>query len=1073
MDLWEVKIVSLKYLTWTLNTPTDYSFTKWKDLDPTDNWYSTNWISKGDDSVRNSWSFVQQGFFNQVTNNTNKLYAIGLHEFTLDQSGNVLDKVPWEAAPSGANPLDYKILNSNESDIGRPVKKSLRYFMQQHPDIKWSFQVFCSKDKVNSYLDAVYDYSSSSIVTEFLRQYKIIFQYYILRGFPVKGAEIDFEKTKTRLATDPGSTGNDYDKFKRLLERVKNEVCLPLGLELRVNLLAMTGDYIPDYYAWHDYKTMASATDINGNQAVDEFQLMSYDFSWGGSAPGPSTPQWWLTEILDHVKNSLPPEKTYIGNAGYGRRWPLYNQNLGTSLDYKALMLLQNGMFVHNYQSDDKTTWYFVDQDFAPFCGFNDKDSSYQITYPHVYDRFKAAYGTMDTWESNPTMNWGTDKGYVTNFSKSQHPIFTGIQAVLNNPTLSGYYGNLDKSTGQLKPSIVNQPLSEGVDQLYYFNYWTIHSAKWSYNSLTQACELDTTYGTDGQARFDFNLATPGNYKLIALVGFPYYGQDHFDINVNGTVFTIGDNLPDWYKGITNPGTHMYDCGSWDFQASNTITVGKTNGAYIGGFIICQTYDSGFSGGSIEFPANLSMLKKRGTEDPQTGESEIIDAQFPQNLIVTGEILRRPPRPAIIWEDMFGPYLNGPGFYPGDSVDPLPTDLTKSGGAGSYQKCNPFFYDVGEGSNHYYDPDPNLTNHDQCITNTYPAGFSSGSWTVFKADDTDDANVQCDPLAPTPQLSRAQLVLNKKFKCDVQVEADLIMAADRPVQIGLRLFADQPGYDGYGYLIVLDWSDYTIKLIHEDNFVQTLIGSPYPMTDAMKLSKMNRMTLTAQVLNGNLTFIASGYQYITDLPLPNFTPGTTSGAHGVFISTAHIKLYRLTISTLNRYEPMEKIQVEVDGVAYATFGEVQRVSPYDQYDEFGWIAYTGKPGNLTAAVGAIPSDPDSTDSTEVEGRVGTIFETEAPGYEEKWNLDYRNSQLANVLSWIGKKNVKIKMHDPGIWLRTLYIGDSQGFSVSYNSDKIAFEKTVDQIRSYGVGGIGMWTLGQEDPMVFDYIDKIR
>jgi len=72
----------------------------------------------------------------------------------------------------------------------------------------------------------------------------------------------------------------DGEKYRDLLARIKQEVCVPLGLELRVNLYSMTGANNPNYYAWHSYPLMLEA-------GCDEFQLMTYDFSWAGSAPGP------------------------------------------------------------------------------------------------------------------------------------------------------------------------------------------------------------------------------------------------------------------------------------------------------------------------------------------------------------------------------------------------------------------------------------------------------------------------------------------------------------------------------------------------------------------------------------------------------------------------------------------------------------------------------------------------------------------------------------------------------------------------------------------------------------------
>lgn len=148
------------------------------------------------------------------------------------------------------------------------------------------------------------------------------------------------------------------------------------------------------------------------------------------------------------------------------------------------------------------------------------------------------------------------------------------------------------------------------------------------------------------------------------------------------------------------------------------------------------------------------------------------------------------------------------------------------------------------------------------------------------------------------------------------------------------------------------------------------------------------------------------------------------------------------------------------------YGEVVRDR---EYDEFDYIIYTGLPGDLTTAVRAIPSEGSGIDPRTVPGRAGTIYETEIE--PEYWNLDYRNIPIAEISSWIGKKDVTIEMRDPGIWLRTLYVGDAEGYSVAYNSDKIGFIRTSQLVLDYNCKGIALWTLGQEDPQIFDYIPK--
>src|SRR5690606_11170563 len=135
----------------------------------------------------------------------------------------------------------------------------------------------------------------------------------------------------------------------------------------------------------------------------------------------------------------------------------------------------------------------------------------------------------------------------------------------------------------------------------------------------------------------------------------------------------------------------------------------------------------------------------------------------------------------------------------------------------------------------------------------------------------------------------------------------------------------------------------------------------------------------------------------------------------------------------------EKLKVEMDGQEYV-FGEVPRTV---EYDEFGYLIYSGL----------------AVESTNVN--------------ETKWSSDYINEPLAIVPSWEGRKKIRVQMLDAGIWLSFFYIGDTEGYSVAYNSDLSGFITTSLLIHRYGCRGVAMWTIGQEDPLVFTYLPPPR
>lgn len=75
-----------------------------------------------------------------------------------------------------------------------------------------------------------------------------------------------------------------------------------------------------------------------------------------------------------------------------------------------------------------------------------------------------------------------------------------------------------------------------------------------------------------------------------------------------------------------------------------------------------------------------------------------------------------------------------------------------------------------------------------------------------------------------------------------------------------------------------------------------------------------------------------------------------------------------------------------------------------------------------------------------------------------------------TLNQAGNYPVKVKMLDIGVWLSTLYLGDADGFSIVYFPDAETILKFGDiAAYEFGVRGVGMWTIGQEDPQLWEML----
>ena len=375
---------------------------------------------------------------------------------------------------------------------------------------------------------------------------------------------------------------------------------------------------------------------------------------------------------------------------------------------------------------------------------------------------------------------------------------------------------------------------------------------------------------------------------------------------------------------------------------------------------------------------------------------------------LVGEVLRRPPRPAIIWEDIFASYVtqNGEGY-----------NVLNSG---------------------YYSGD-----------------YTTGGWSAHFNGDYSHAVT--DARGSTSQFS-----LNNEFSTDMMLEAEVNVDARDAGTYGLRLMADN-GLNS-GYLAVVDHSAGEIRLEYYNSAGQRSVETRATMSQSLKALRGSRITLRAYVLGNKISIRVNDFVYINE-----YQPARAlkAGAYGFYVRGARAKLYRYTLSSLERFERMERLEVTVDGNVVDVYGGVDRDVTYDEY---GFIVYNGYPADITGAV-KNPSDMDGETVGDNTKRSGTILDTET--VDAEWSLDYQNKVLARIKGWTaGDHEVKIRMIDAGIWFRRFFVGDSEGMSIAYNSDKLGFIKTANFVYDYGCKGIAMWTLGQEDPTIYTYLPDV-
>ena len=72
-----------------------------------------------------------------------------------------------------------------------------------------------------------------------------------------------------------------------------------------------------------DYGGMGGFQDwaVIGKYA-DQVRIMTYDYHWRGSGPGPVAPAYWINAVAEYARQVVEPSKVMIGIHFYGYDWP-------------------------------------------------------------------------------------------------------------------------------------------------------------------------------------------------------------------------------------------------------------------------------------------------------------------------------------------------------------------------------------------------------------------------------------------------------------------------------------------------------------------------------------------------------------------------------------------------------------------------------------------------------------------------------------------------------------------------------------------------------------------------------
>jgi spore germination protein YaaH len=124
-----------------------------------------------------------------------------------------------------------------------------------------------------------------------------------VRAYDVAGVDVDWEAVK-------GSQRDEFSAFvEELARRLHDD-----GRLVAVDVYPKTRE--PG--AWdgprsQDWERLG--------RAVDQFRVMTYNYSGTWSGPGPLSPPAWMDRVLSFAETQVPPRRIVMGLGFYGREW--------------------------------------------------------------------------------------------------------------------------------------------------------------------------------------------------------------------------------------------------------------------------------------------------------------------------------------------------------------------------------------------------------------------------------------------------------------------------------------------------------------------------------------------------------------------------------------------------------------------------------------------------------------------------------------------------------------------------------------------------------------------------------
>ncbi|RNC63060.1 MAG: N-acetylmuramoyl-L-alanine amidase LytC [Candidatus Dichloromethanomonas elyunquensis] len=197
--------------------------------------------------------------------------------------------------------------------------------------------------------------------------------------------------------TQQGLTGLMKDIYGRLNPESKLVV---------ISVMSKTSRTAEPWYNEYNYHDLAGYADY--------VQIMSYDFSYSDSSPGPVAPLDWVRKVMSYALTEIPSEKILMGVPYYGRAW----EKTGKGWVSQSFGLAKANMIAAQYGAAITRETTPADPVGIPTFHYVDESGTLWTVYFDDRKSWEAKFGLVEQYNLGGVGGWAM--GWINEVSSSE-----------------------------------------------------------------------------------------------------------------------------------------------------------------------------------------------------------------------------------------------------------------------------------------------------------------------------------------------------------------------------------------------------------------------------------------------------------------------------------------------------------------------------------------------------------------------------------------------------------------------------------------------------------------------------